>query len=252
MRRGEPSFWSDLLTSAAAWVKFPWLPVVSITLTVAADLSDGPWWPVSFLSLFVTAGWIGTERICYLRAFRERGITRDELRRMTLSFIPRFAILGMAVAPLIIPAVIVFAATAPTDGATDVAGFLLYANAVGFVLGVTCTFIMPALAFTTRRVRTAVRIGLRMIRTEWPTCWAYVLLPPLIGLAIVRSVGPWAEADLIPRLFALTGAPLLNLWFKGATAAFSLRRWETGDDGAAFIPRAAHVPGPEPSDDARG
>jgi hypothetical protein len=248
MPKGEPSFGRDLRTSAAAWVRYPWLPVVSMVLTLTTTLFDGPVWPVGLLAVILYAGWLGTERICYLKAFRGRPVSIKELWRMTLSFAPRYAVLGAVVAVLITPASIMLAATAPADGSDpDLDGFLLYASVVGLVIGVTFTFIAPALAFTTRRVRQASRIGLRMIRTEWPACWGYVLVPPLVGFAIVRSVGPWGEADLASRLVTLTCGPLLNLWFKGATASFYLRRWETGDDGAAFTPRVARTAEPHGS-----
>jgi len=252
MPGGEPSFWNDLRASAAAWVRFPWLPAVSVALTGASSLFDGLAWPVGFSSVIFTAGWIGTERICYLRAFRGRPITRGELWRMTRSFILRYAALGAVLSLLTVPAIIVLAATTPAGGSTAVDGFLLYASVVGVVFGVTCTFITPALAFTTRRLRDAARIGLSMIRTEWPACAGYVLVPPIASVAIIWAVGPWNEADLMSRLITLTCAPLLNLWFKGATAAFYLRRWETGDDGAAFVARAARAPGPPPGGDVQG
>ena len=152
MSRGEPSFWNDLRTAAAAWVKFPWLPVVAIAFPFALELFEGPAWPAGLISAILYAGWLGTERICYLRFFRRRSITLRELWRMTRSFAPRYAFLGAVGALLIAPASIVLAATTPAGRSVDIDGFLLYAGVVGFVFGVTCTFITPALAFTTRRV----------------------------------------------------------------------------------------------------
>lgn len=250
MPTGGPSFWEDLRTSGAAWGRFPWLPAASVVLTVTGTLSNGPLWPIAVLSLIFYAGWLGTERISYLRAFRKRPVTRSELWRLTRAFAPRYAMLGFVVAPLILPGIIVLAVSRPAHGSVDTAGFLLYSNVVGLLIGIAFTFVTPALAFTTRRVRHALRIGLRMIRTEWPACGGYVLVPPLVGFAIVQFVGPWNDADLASRVLAVTLAPLLNLWFKGATAAFYLRRWEVGDNGAAFVPRTAPIPESRDGDEA--
>jgi hypothetical protein len=252
MPRGEPSFRDDLRTSAAAWGRFPWLPAASISLTLAGILSNGPAWPAGLLSLIFYAGWLGTERISYLRAFRKRPVTRSELWRLTRAFAPRYAVLSCAIAPLIVPGIIVLAVTRPAHGPADTGGFRLYANVVGLLIGIAFTFVTPALAFTTRRVRHASRIGLRMIRTEWPACGAYLLVPPLVSFATVLFVGPWNDADLVSRVLAVTLAPLLNLWFKGATAAFYLRHWEAGDDGAAFAERTPPAAPAPPSGDMHG
>jgi len=248
----QSSFWNDLRNSAAAWARFPWLPAVSVALTGGSALFDGVAWPLGLCSLLFTAGWIGTERICYLRAFRGRPITVGEVWRMTRSFILRYALLGAVLSLLMVPAIIVLAVTTPASGSGEVDGFLLYASVAGFLMGVGCTFIMPALAFTTRRLRNAARIGVSMIRTEWPACAGYVLVPPIASLAIIWAVGPWNDADLVSRLITLTCAPLLNLLFKGATAAFYLRRWKTGDDGAAFVGRTPPAAPPPPSGDMQG
>jgi hypothetical protein len=246
MPRSEPSFWDDLRTSAGAWGRFPWLPAASVALTLTGTLSNGPAWPAGLLSLIFYAGWVGTERISYLRAFRSRPLTRSELWRLTRAFAPRYAVLSCLIAPLILPAIIALAATTPARGPADTGGFLLYANAVGLLISIAFTFVTSALAFTTRRVRDASRIGLRMIRTEWPACSGYVVVPPIVSFAIVRFVGPWSDADLLSRLLIVAGAPLLNLWFKGATVAFYLRRQEPGDDGAAFAGRTPPPPPPPP------
>ena len=57
---------------------------------------------------------------------------------------------------------------------------------MGLTLDVALTFVTPALAFRTRRVGEAVSLGLRMIRSDWPSCAAYVLAPPLALEAFSR------------------------------------------------------------------
>ncbi len=54
----------------------------------------------------------------------------------------------------------------------------------------------------------------------------------------MRTKSPLAMVSPLPSatvgLAASAGAGLLNLWFKGAAAAFYLRRVEVGNEGAAF------------------
>lgn len=103
------------------------------------------------------------------------------------------------------------------------------------VTDVSLTFVTPALAFSTRRVRRALAIGLRMIRSEWPVSAWYVLVPPLAAVLIVQILTRTSDVPVGIQLLTSAFATLLNLWFKGATAAFYLRRHDVGDDGAAFI-----------------
>lgn len=100
----------------------------------------------------------------------------------------------------------------------------------------TLTFVTQALAFSTRRVRTAFRIGLRMLRDQWPRSAWYATVPPLAVIILLRVFQPEALGE--PAQTSLgVAATLLNVWFKGATAAFYLRQIPVGDDGAAFDPK---------------
>ena len=71
-----------------------------------------------------------------------------------------------------------------------------------------------------------------MIPEAWPKSAWYALIPPLAIVVFCRFLpasflGIWAQWLLVGL------SQLLNLWFKGATAAFYLRRHEVGQDGAA-------------------
>lgn len=237
-----PTFFSDLRFSLAAWRRFPWLPPISIALALAT-LLNGSLTAVAIVALIIGAGWLGTERIVYLRAFRSKPIRPSELWRFTRSFVVRFAVLGVCVGlPLMLLPLVLFA-TGRATGARSwgVLVFVLYAYTA--VVDVALTFVTPALAYTTRRVGNALRIGLGMIRSEWPTSAWYVLAPPLAALVLARSLPEVTSIGVGGALILSASATLLNLWFKGAIAACYLRRHQVDDDGAAFLPREISVPG---------
>ncbi len=231
----EPSFGSDLRRAAATWRRLPWLPAVSVGLAAATHLPD-EFWVLSLVVIALNVGWLGTERICYLRAFGGKPIGPTELWRLTRAFIMRYAILGVVVALPFIPFVILAFSHILSDGARR--GFLVGLYVLSAVVDVVLTFVTPALAFSTRKVRQAFRMGLRMIRSEWPSCAWYVLVPPLAALFVAQTLTRVANVGIGGQLLTSALATLLNLWFKGATAAFYLRRHEVGDDGAAFAPKA--------------
>lgn len=236
----EPSFASDLRLALAAWRRFPWLPAVSIGLAAIGQLPEEPAFllALGLASLLVTVGWVGTERICYLGAFRGKQIRVRELWRLTRAFLGRYLVLGMVMA---IPVFVLVIGVALTDALTEwpserlVGGFLVALYVVIAFVDLALTFVTPALAFSTRRVRQALGIGLRMIRSEWPASAWYVLVPPLAAVLIAQILTRTSDVPVGMLLLTSAFATLLNLWFKGATAAFYLRRHDVGDDGAAFI-----------------
>lgn len=183
---------------------------------------------------------MGAERIWYLRLFRGEKITARELWRMTWAFFGRFAVLGLLFAIAWSPVLILgFRSHAnDPDSAEKIfstpamwAASALLTIAIDFAL----TFVTPALAFSTRSVRGALRLGFRMLRQHWPrTAW-YALVPPLAVVMMLRITEPTSVG--VSGIAVSTGSALLNLWFKGATAAFYLRRVPVGSDGAAFAPQ---------------
>jgi hypothetical protein len=93
--------------------------------------------------------------------------------------------------------------------------------AYSFVLDIALTFVTPALAFTTRRVREAWMIGWSMLRRTWPKCSLYALFPPLTVLALA-SLNPTHIAWIAGVL--LVTSTLVGLAVKGATASFYLNK----------------------------
>ena len=241
MREGsEPSFASDLRLALAAWRRFLWLPAVFVGLAAIGQLPEEPAFllALGLASLLVTVGWVGTERICYLRAFRGKQIRVRDLWRPTRAFLGRYLVLGMVLAIPVIPLVIgVTIADVLTEFPRErlLGAYLVALYIVVAFVDLALTFVTPALAFSTRRVRQALGIGLKMIRSEWPASAWCVLVPPLAAVLIAQILTRTSDVPVGLLLLTSAFATLLNLWFKGATAAFYLRRHDVGDDGAAFI-----------------
>ncbi|MDQ4125144.1 MAG: hypothetical protein M3134_06040 [Actinomycetota bacterium] len=247
----KPATWAefkgDLRASLRAWRVAPLLPLTSVALTSMTYIPEHWWW-VGLPALLFAFGWPGTERIWYLRIFRDEAISFRELWRMTWAFVARFVRLGLIAAvawsPVLVVAVRSFADDPENaDFALETPGLWVGTIAATVVIDFALTFVTPALAFTTRSVRDALRIGFRMLRDHWPrTAW-YAAIPPLAVVLMLRVTE--SSAFGLPGALALTAAgTLLNVWFKGATAAFYLRRVQVGSEGAAFLPKTQALEAP--------
>ena len=236
----DPGFFADLRTALAMWWRSPWMPVTGVVLALWQDLSyrfidsDGLLFLVTLPALIVWVGWPGVERLWYLRAFRGERLRIRETRRFVGAYFWRYAALGLVVA---VPFGVLLAVLLLLGSATWRVGLVV----ASLAFDVALTFVTPALAYTTRRVRVALRVGLDMIRDEWPRCMWYVLAPPL-AVTVLSQVG-WGPSRGTGSRIALTAAvTLLGLLCKGAIAAFYLRRWPTGPDGAAFVDADVPLP----------
>lgn len=267
----HPGFGADLRTAARAWRTNPGLPVVSLAVAATpwivalgslsrddrsrcirramrrgmstAHCNEGyvvfMW--VAIVMTVVSFGLAGTERVWYLRAFRGKRMHPGEGIRMTLAFLPRYVVLGLAVLASTIPIYVLSAAMFVRPGHSLAALIVLAIAGMLWLLGVdfALTFVTQALAFTTTRVGQAIRIGFREIGAEWPRSAPYVLIPPLMLEVGVRLL-PLRWAGLAGALALSLLTTGLNLIFKGATAAFYLRSMErvstpVEDDGATFV-----------------
>jgi hypothetical protein len=234
----DQGFFADLRAATEVWKRHPFLLLLHLTLW--ASFVFIRFWPVTIPVALIEVGWPGVERIWYLRAFNGSTIAPYELARLWRAFFWRFALLGLVV---FVPFSIVIAAVRfdINSGSQRAIEFAVFIVAIDFAL----TFVTPALSFTTRRVGEGLRLGLRMIRTEWPRCALYVLAPPLAIQAVIglRWIAPLGAVGS----YAISGvAAVLGLAFKGATAAFFLRRYPCGDDGAAWQERHASPAPPTP------
>lgn len=200
--------------------------------------------PITLFSI----GWVGTERIWFLRLFRGKSMSRGEGWSYTWSFLGRYLVLGLLLGvvagPFFIYFIVRVVQSALRGPSTYVFGqsplsqlmgsllvpfliFLVLSLIVDFAL----TFVTPALAFTTRRVSTALRLGLGMIKEQWPRSAWFVVFPPLVVTVLARAI-PLNVLGFWIHLISIALSTLLNLWFKGATAAFYLRFHHATYDGA--------------------
>jgi hypothetical protein len=110
------------------------------------------------------------------------------------------------------------------DVGTRVASVIIAISAAIF-LDAALTFVVPALALTTRSTRDALGIGLRMMRQEWPASAWYILTPGLtlvLGSNLV-ALGSFRPNPLL-RIALLASTSILALVFKGAIVSFYVRR----------------------------
>lgn len=215
-----------------AWAKAPMLPVLSVVIGVAEGIVSVRRMrlPVDFIVLFgfqlALAGWVGTQRIWYLRTWRGVSMAASEVFQFTARLLGRFLRLGLIVVALMIP----FTLFALVFGRSATAGALVISG-LAVVVDFILTFSTPALAYSTARAGDAMRIGVRTLRETWPQCAWYALLPPL-AIASAGRLLPESVLSTDARVVYLGVTALLALLFKGAAAAFYIRRYEVGDDGS--------------------
>jgi hypothetical protein len=163
--------------------------------------------------------------IWYQRAFDGRGSNARELIPLTWGFVARyFWLVGLAsipisivVVPLAITKLLAADSLRSLDGRLGLNAYLAVVQIVG-------TFMVPALAFSTRRVTKAVPVGLRMITQFWPANWKYVVIPGFVTAALASVY--WLAPSLSrPALEILT--TLISLVFAGAIARYYLRTTTT-------------------------
>lgn len=237
-RSARTGFWADVGAAARAMVQQPVVPLVTILLgtlpfsVLPYRQASGPMTFVVMITLLLFwPGWVGAERIFFLRQFRAQPAPLGHLLRLVKPFMGRFLALGLVMTLTFgLGAALVRGVQAsPHRSTRSVLTGLLVTVVVDFAL----TFVTPALAFTTRSVWVAIKIGVGLLRETWPRSALYVLFPPLaLGLnAVMYPEVPW--------LLRLVGAACLSvvaLLAKGATAAFYLRERPVPDeDGAAHM-----------------
>ena len=257
------TFREDLRQSLRAWGVEPRLPLLSLAIEagpyIVTAISYGlAGYPgcnstrggcgflfgglpfVLMIFSLVFAGWFGAQRIIYMRAFEGRHLEKRELWPLISAFRGRYIVLG-----------IVFGITAIIPGLF--VGLLL-ANQVHPGIGITVfiaftvaidaamTFVTPALAFSTRKVSQAIRMGFKLSKRTWPASALYLFVPPL-ALRAAAATFAGQRSIVIFAIVADTLSVLLLVWFKGATARFYLRFNETGKSGAAFPEKPEEVRG---------
>ena len=225
----QARFVDDVRAALDVWKRFPALPLLTTGFAVLTAVSSSRWAgaPLIGLIALVFVAWVGSERLWYLRAFTGRSLSPRAAVRASLSYWGRFFCLTLWVSlltiPLFVPAVVYggFFDQEVIDGKEDIALWALVYLAIGtLIIDFLLTFVTPAIVFNSRRARTAIRIGLTLLRRTWPHAALYVIFPPLAVVLLTRfSTGPvgWGGGALI------VASSLVNLVAKGATAAYYLR-----------------------------
>ena len=190
--------------------------------------------------MLFAAGWAGTERIWYLRAYRGKAIRLEECWKLTWAFAIRYATLGLLIylvqrgVPLLVDRSTLIPSIAAVLNRLMALVVIMIINIglLWIVVYAALTFVTPALAYSTRGVVTALAIGWQTLRHDWPVSAPYALVPPFIGgcLLILQEL---LTLDARALLVVSAVGTLLNLWFTGAIAAYYLRRHGTADNGAA-------------------
>jgi hypothetical protein len=196
------------------------LVVLTIILHLALYISG----PIIFLGLpllLVEAGFVGTQRVWFARIYRGDHLSGREIVPLTRSFIGRFVVLGLLMSVAASPFVLL--AHPPHERLQT--GWAIVVAAVLLVLDIGLTFVVPALALTTRSVSDALRIGLRMIKHAWPSSAWYLLTPGLTLVLLSDAVRLSSYSPNVALRIALVASTaVLAVWFKGAIVAFYLRQ----------------------------
>jgi hypothetical protein len=219
-------FLADVKASLAAWRRAPLLPIAAAVLIAVYELTQTP--HPSSLVVFVgfavglfSIGWIGTQLVWYRRIFEDQvGMSLDDLVQVTLRFIIPYLLLSIvasvpAAAFLLLVGIethsLAFVST--PSGRASLLAYVALLQAVG-------TFVLPAVAFSTRKVTKAIPTGLAMLVRTWPNNWPYAAVPGLIDALVAGIywlVPLWAR----PVLEVVSTLVLLAL--AGAIARYYLR-----------------------------
>jgi hypothetical protein len=209
----------------------PALPALTTLLAIAIAYSSSAA-PAHTLLAFVGLlfiGWVGSERLWFLRAYTGRTLSVRSALRASLHYWPRviclFLLLGLITVPLSIPIILATVHAGAGSGTRPAhvdlpAWALVYSALLSLMIDFALTFVTPALIYTNRSARTALGIGLRLLRQTWPHAAPYVLIPPLALVILSRLTGDqvsWLGGTVIVISY------VLNLIAKGATASYYLR-----------------------------
>jgi hypothetical protein len=214
-------FIRDVTWSIGALGKHPLLLVLAVGfwLLTVLDVQGAAGLPY-IGALFVAIAFEGTARVWFVRASRGSTLSQREVVTFTLKFFGRFLLLALLGLVVLVPLTVVFVGLGLESRVARAAA--------GIPVDAALTFVLPALACSTRRVTIALKDGLSSLVRWWPSCWPYVFAPAVIC----------AIPALIPNA-SLSGCVIggLHIVMVGAVMTFFLRRVDVGDDGAVDAPR---------------
>ncbi len=214
-------FIRDVAWSIGALRKHPLLLVLAVGfwLLMVLDVQGA----ASFLylgALFVAIAFEGTARVWFVRASRGRTLSPREVVTFTPKFLGRFLLLALLGLLVLVPLTVMLIGVGLESRVARAAA--------GMPIDAVLTFVLPALACSTRRVTIALQDGLSSLVRWWPSGWPYVLAPAVIC----------AIPALIPNA-VVSGCVIgvLHIVMVGAVMTFFLRRVDVGDNGSVDAPR---------------
>jgi hypothetical protein len=242
-------FRTDLKWSAHELRRSPLLLLITVAIFALIDLGlrrdvqpTGVTVPLSLAAEVYLVGFVGAQRVWFLRKLRGVPFHAREMWTLPWKFFGRFLcldLLGTAIAlPVFIPLIFVTLPPAGTPSAnpTPIPTVFRIVLLVGSLLfDVMLTFVVPALALNVRSARASIRLGWTMTKRTWPAN-AWYMFTPGITLVALTALLP---ASTIPTgldvcIGIASGA--LGLWFKGATVAFYVRSVPAASvDGSADV-----------------
>ena len=186
-----------------------------------------------FLYALAVFGWFGASNVWFRRAAAGDWLQLRELPRLMVRFVGPFLRFGLLVA---IPYFVVLLVVGRVDG-----GFPPWLSVVLSVVSAIGIFVVPMLALSTRRARSAVVDGVRAFFRWWPACLPYALVTLLMSV-----LGAVARGWRVPLVVTTPLSVLVNLAISGAIVAFYLRRVPVGRDGVAYGEPELQGPAPLP------
>lgn len=253
----QAAFLDDVGRVLQAWRRTPLLPTAVVAVaavTLLASASNPGLSALGGLLGLLLVGWPGAERLWYLRLWTGRTLTLGEAWRATLRCFGRFFVLGLLVVGIatVLAVPLIVAVVREVDLSTGTAPELsdlprwtaVYAVLLATTGYVLLTFVSPALVYSSRRVRDAIPIGLRLLRVSWPRTAPYAVLPAALAGVPGLFVG---FAPLSPGTVLTTLLSTLVLAVgRGAAAAFYLRTVPGAGPDGAVPPAPAPVYYPPP------
>lgn len=232
---------TDSLRSDLRWAFWVMRRQVSIPLVVAGIATIGSTFEQNtflvdlFVAVYALAvfGWFGASNVWFRRAAAGDWLRLRELPGLMVRFVGPFFRFSFLIA---IPYLAVLAVFGALDG-----GFPRWLSLTLSVVSAIGIFVVPTLALSTRRARSAIVDGVRAFFRWWPACLPYALLT--LGVSVLGAV---ADAWRVPLVVTTPLFVLVNLAITGAVVAFYLRRVPVGRDGSAYGEPEVQQPAPLP------
>lgn len=178
------------------------------TVAAVAARNDAAFLAILPFLVFM-AGFMGTQRVWYLRAFESRPFPAAEIWDRSWRYAPRFILLAVISSLPSLPLLAFGLVSEWAEWAAFVVAWIL--------VDVWITFASPALVYTTRRVGLAFDIGWWFLRRRWASIGWHAVAPPLVVILGARTLPSLDKVGWPVAVVSVAGW-MLNLLCKGAQA----------------------------------